>query len=151
MLRPFAHLVACCCVLSGVVAQSLKPVKRLAPYKWTYQLPTLLGQQCWELLRSFARSLSRSPEGFHTNKTDNQTVFLLGKDIRGRAWANCSRTFPDNRLFSLVVCISVRGDRMHCISWKVFVWSLVSEEHGRREHWATTCSRANEDQGDRWR
>ena len=85
MLRPFAHLVACCCVLLGVVAQSLKPVKRLAPYKWTYQLPTLLGQQCWELLRSFARSLTRSPEGVHTNKTDNQTVFLFRKDIRGRA------------------------------------------------------------------
>ena len=89
MLRPFAHLVACCCVLLGVVAQSLKPVKRLAPYKWTYQLPTLLGQQCWELLRSFVRSLTRSPEGVHTNKTDNQTVFLerilSRKDIRGRA------------------------------------------------------------------
>ena len=89
MLRPFAHLVACCCVLSGVVAQSLKPVKRLAPYKWTYQLSTLLGQQCWELLRSFARSLTRSPEGVHTNKTDNQTAFLerilSRKDIRGRA------------------------------------------------------------------
>jgi len=42
MLRPFAHPVACCLVLLGVVAQSLKPVK---------------GQQCWELLRPFARSL----------------------------------------------------------------------------------------------
>ena len=26
MLRPFAHPVACCCVLLGVVSQSLKPV-----------------------------------------------------------------------------------------------------------------------------
>ena len=41
-MRPFAHPVACCWVLLGVVAQSLKPVK---------------GQQCWELLRPFARSL----------------------------------------------------------------------------------------------
>ena len=85
MLRPLAHPVACCCVLLGVVAQSLKPVKRLAPCKWTYQLPTLLGQQCWGLLRSFARSLTRSPEGVHTNETDNRTVFLFRKDIRGRA------------------------------------------------------------------
>ena len=32
ILRPCAHPVACCCVLLGVVAQSLKPpVKLLAP------------------------------------------------------------------------------------------------------------------------
>ena len=42
MLRPFAHPVACCCVLLGVVAQSLKPVKLLAASKRTQQLPTLL-------------------------------------------------------------------------------------------------------------
>ena len=72
-------------MLLGVVAQSLKPFKRLGPCKWTYQLPTLLGQQCWELLRSFGRSLTRSPEGVHTNETDNQIVFLFRKDIRGRA------------------------------------------------------------------
>ena len=36
MLRPFAHIVACCCVLlGGVVAQSLKPVKLLATCKRT--------------------------------------------------------------------------------------------------------------------
>ena len=43
-----------CCVglhtLLRVVAQSLKPVKRLAPCKRT--------QHCWELLRPFARSLT---------------------------------------------------------------------------------------------
>ena len=33
MLRPFAHPVACFCVLLGVVAESLKPVKLLAPCK----------------------------------------------------------------------------------------------------------------------
>ena len=33
MLRLSAHPVACCCVLLGVVAQSLKPVKLLATYK----------------------------------------------------------------------------------------------------------------------
>ena len=42
MLRPFAHPVACCCVLLGVVAQCLKPVKLLAACKRTQQLPTLL-------------------------------------------------------------------------------------------------------------
>ena len=43
-------LFACCCVLLGFVAQSLKPVKLLATIKRTQQLPTLL--------RLFARSLT---------------------------------------------------------------------------------------------
>ena len=51
MLRPFAHPVACCCALLGVVAQYLKPVKLLATCKRTQQLPTML---C-----PFARGLSR--------------------------------------------------------------------------------------------
>ena len=42
MLRPFAHPVACCCVLLRVVAQSLKPVKLLSTCKGTQQLPTML-------------------------------------------------------------------------------------------------------------
>ena len=33
MLRPFAHIVACCCLLLEVVAQSLKTIKRLAAAK----------------------------------------------------------------------------------------------------------------------
>ena len=33
MLRPFAHIVACCCLLLEVVAQSLKTIKRLAARK----------------------------------------------------------------------------------------------------------------------
>ena len=55
MLRPFAHPVAYC-VLLGVVAQSLKPVKLsklLAPCKRR----NIVGQRCWELLRLFERSL----------------------------------------------------------------------------------------------
>ena len=129
MLRPFAHPVACCWMLLGVVAQSLKPVKlfsqqlstfllfcdrrSVAQQCWirmhgssnivgcnalyalitktyglysshdalqvpnllrvvasvctalptrTQQLPTLLAQQCWELLRPFARSLTLSSQ-----------------------------------------------------------------------------------------
>ena len=50
MLRPFAHPVACCCMLLRVVAPSLKPVK-----VFSQQLPTFLlfldlrrvAQQCW--------------------------------------------------------------------------------------------------------
>ena len=43
MLRPLTHPVAWFCVLLGVVAQSLKPVKH-----------------CWESFRPFARSLKLS-------------------------------------------------------------------------------------------
>ena len=39
--------------LLGVVASVCRPLPRR-----TQQLPTLLAQQCWELLRPFARSLS---------------------------------------------------------------------------------------------
>ena len=49
MLSPFVHPVTCCSVLLRVVAQSLKPVKLLATCKRR--------QQCWELLRPFARIL----------------------------------------------------------------------------------------------
>ena len=46
MLRLFAHPVTCRCVLLGVVAAVCTPL----PTR-THQLPTLLGQQCWEMLR----------------------------------------------------------------------------------------------------
>ena len=43
MLRPFAHPAACCWVLLGVVAQSLKPVKRLS-YNWNNIITSLTNQ-----------------------------------------------------------------------------------------------------------
>ena len=61
MLRPFAHPIACCWVLLGVIAQSLKPVKLSATCKRTQQLPALLGQQYWKLLKEAShRSYSRN-------------------------------------------------------------------------------------------
>ena len=44
------HVAACCCVLLGVVAQSLKPVKRLGTRKRTQQLPTLLAYSTSKLV-----------------------------------------------------------------------------------------------------
>ena len=60
MLRPFAHPVACCCVLLGVVAQALTPVKLL-----NQQLPLFLlsldrrsvAEQCWKRLLSSSNSV----------------------------------------------------------------------------------------------
>ena len=43
MLGLFAHPVACCSVLLGVVAQCLKPVRVLSTSKRTQQLRTMLG------------------------------------------------------------------------------------------------------------
>ena len=55
MLRQFAlSVIACYCMLLGVVALSLKPVKLLAKCKRTQRLPTVLGvvcQQCCVRLR----------------------------------------------------------------------------------------------------
>ena len=64
MVRPFAHPVSCCCMLLGVVAESLKPVKLLATCKRTQQLPTML--------RPFARGLSRK-SGENSSHTACQT------------------------------------------------------------------------------
>ena len=55
LFYPFAHPVACCCMLLGVVTQSLKPVELLS-----LQLPTFvlfcdcqsIPQQCWIRLHS---------------------------------------------------------------------------------------------------
>jgi len=47
MFCPFAHTVTCCCVLLGVVVQSLKPVKRI--YANGHNL---LVQLCWDFVSS---------------------------------------------------------------------------------------------------
>ena len=55
MLHVASVCTPCCMLLDVIlraVAQSLKPVKL-----FSQQLPTLLAQQSWELLRRFARSL----------------------------------------------------------------------------------------------
>ena len=54
MLRPIAHPVAWCCVLLRKVWNPA--VKLLATWKRAPQHPTLLAQQCWELLPPFVRS-----------------------------------------------------------------------------------------------
>ena len=72
MLRLFAHLVACCCAKfeTGQTFQPATPNISFVPWspkrsatmldpfaQLSQQFPTLLAQQCWELLRPFARSL----------------------------------------------------------------------------------------------
>ena len=58
--------VACCCVLLGVVAQSLKPIRLLATCKRTQQLPTLLannvGSCCVRLHAALQGHLPRQKE-----------------------------------------------------------------------------------------
>ena len=55
MLRPFARPVACCCVLLGVVAQRLKPVKLFSQQFPTFRLfrdRRSVALQCWIGLHS---------------------------------------------------------------------------------------------------
>ena len=87
-LRPFAHLVACCCVLLEVVAQSLKPVKRSTTCKRAQQVPALSGQQFWELLRPFARSLSNGDGDGYVNENDKTAI---GLDWQNNYFARASR------------------------------------------------------------
>ena len=48
---------------------SLKPIKRLTACKWTQQLPTLLAQQCWELLSPFAHSFTSKVGSYEREST----------------------------------------------------------------------------------
>ena len=57
MLRPFAHPAACCWVLLGVVAQSLKPVKRLSN-NWNNIITTLTNKSYWPDSRQILRHQS---------------------------------------------------------------------------------------------
>ena len=59
--------------LLGVVASVCTPL----PTR-TQQLPTLLAQQCWELLRPFARSLKPCANGCGCNTAGQQLSTLLG-------------------------------------------------------------------------
>ena len=75
MLRPFAHPVACCWMLLRVVAQSLKPVKLLAPCKRTQHCwpttPNIVG--CY-MLRSFAHPVACCCAKFETGQTFQPTT-----------------------------------------------------------------------------
>ena len=94
MLRPFAHPVACYCVLLGVVAQSLEPVKL-----FSQQLPTFLlfhdrrsvALQCWIRLHSSSNIAgdthayyTRSPKsyGLYPSHDALQVSTLLAQHCR---------------------------------------------------------------------
>ena len=86
MLRPFAHPVAYC-VLLGVVAQSLKPVKLsklLAPCKRR----NIVRQRCWELLRLFERSLRfLSPQSLNFSNPQSLQYSITSEPPTGRCFA----------------------------------------------------------------
>ena len=74
MLRPFVHPVACCYILLRVVAQSLKPVKLLATYKRTQQLPTMLGVVGQQCCIRFHKALHYITVPKHNNWTSMQVI-----------------------------------------------------------------------------
>ena len=77
-VRLHAHPVACCCVLLGVVAQSLTPVKLLATIKRTQQLSTLL--------RPFARSLTLRKiwSSFFNQHNHKKTKYMNWQNYRNQ-------------------------------------------------------------------
>ena len=71
MLDPFAHPVACCCVLLGVVAQSLKPVKLFSQQLRTFLFfrdRRSIAQQCWIRLHS-SSNIVRATHAHYTWST----------------------------------------------------------------------------------
>ena len=96
ILRPCAHPVACCCVLLGVVAQSLKhPVKLLAPCKGT--------QDCWELLRPLSRTIVALSvlKNWVFYRTD-YGVKVNSHYWFGQEWAEIRASYPHSSLFSII-------------------------------------------------
>ena len=76
MLMLLVHVASVCppcCMLLGVVTQSLKPVKLSTTCKRTQQVRTLSGQQSWELLRPFARSVIPKSDQ-HQFSTEHPTM-----------------------------------------------------------------------------
>ena len=77
MLDPFAHPVACCCVLLGVVAQSLKPVKLLSRQLRTFLLfrdRRSIAQQCWIRLHS-SSNIVRATHAHYTWSTQSYGLY----------------------------------------------------------------------------
>ena len=114
MLPPFAHPVTCCCVLLGVVPQSLKPVKLLAACKLAQQLPTPT------MLRPFAGGFMKSfvcSTGVQT--MDNCCLFVVSiclrvlpssssqrPETRATKWGSFLRVPDLSRTESLTLMIS---------------------------------------------
>ena len=78
------HVVTCYFVLLGVVASVYTPLLTR-----TQQLPTLLGQQCGELLHPFAHHCQHG-----RNNSQHRCPALLSCDVTQRL---CSRMFVEER------------------------------------------------------
>ena len=77
MLDSFTHPVACCCVLLGVVAQSLKPVKLLSRQLRTFLLfrdRRSIAQQCWIRLHS-SSNIVRATHAHYTWSTKSYGLY----------------------------------------------------------------------------
>ena len=101
MLRLSAHPVACCCVLLGVVAQSLKPVKLLATCKLAC-VPSVSNRV---IARKFNRAGAKKKrwkgegEGSHSPPPPPSFLFLFSSQLSRRTreetlatQATCKRT-----------------------------------------------------------
>ena len=125
MLRPFAHPIACCWMLLGFVAQSLKPVKL-----FTQQLPTFLlfrdrrsvAQQCWIRLHS-----SPNIVGGHA-----RSLRMVYKDLWVASFPRC--TVGPNNVGSCCIRLhttpNIVGARMLGV-----VVSVCTQSYSLRQNW----------------
>ena len=96
MLRPFAHPP--CCMLLEVVAQSLKPVKRLSTCKRTEQLPT-----CWaNNVESFCTStVEREQNLGGIWQYQSFGFFFFSSPLsQSFGWMSCAHLVTQNNLLS---------------------------------------------------
>ena len=77
MLRPFAHPVACCCMLLRIVRSCCAKFESGQTFSYVKNRPSK-SQQCWELLRPFARSLTLfgTPANTYATTHNNDGTFL---------------------------------------------------------------------------
>ena len=146
-----ASVCARCCVLLGVIAQSLKPVKPSTSYKQAQQVPNLSDQQFWELLRPFARSLSngdgdvnengKTAIGFFFSKTTTLHVHQAFLYISLPLWHVLSRFMEDvnkRRRIFLSLFLNLRAHARKNFATLEIDLNAYSEALGNNRHFAAT-------------
>ena len=96
-------------------------------YRRTQQLPTLLAQQCRELLRAFARG-QKSLTGFNfcattCNRECRRTQHVTSNNVRS-CWLTMLRPFTQGFIWRNMV-LHRRLSPVCCSSCKTFVWSFT--------------------------
>ena len=107
MFASVSHPVACCCVLLGVVAQSLKPIKLLSQ-----QLPTFrlfrdrwsVAQQCWIRLHS-SSNIVGATHAHYTWSPESYGLYPSHDALKEPTLPGVVNNNNNNKLYLYSVCI----------------------------------------------